>query len=580
MLLEAVYHRPKSNWAYAYDERTIHLRLRTKRDDVERVTLIVGDKYAWDRTVEELPMTKWVSDALFDYWHVAVQPLMRRMKYAFRLESEEETVWFVETGMVSDAPKDSIKMFDFPFLNPVDVFAPPAWVKDAIFYQIFPERFANGDPGNDPEGMEPWGGEPTPKNYFGGDLQGVIDHLDHLSALGVNAIYFNPVFRATTNHKYDTADYMTVDPHFGTNETLKKLVEACHERGIRVLLDAVFNHCGHTFPPFLDVKEKGPDSRYAGWFHVREWPLDVKDGIPTYDTFAYEPIMPKLNTEHPEVKEYLLKVAKYWIEEVDIDGWRLDVANEVDHRFWREFRDVVKKAKPDAYILGEIMHDSMPWLMGDQFDAVMNYPLTNIIIEFAAKKERDGASFAYALGALLASYPQQANEAAFNLLGSHDTVRLLTLCDEDKQRMKLATLLQFTLTGTPCVYYGDEIGLTGDYDPGCRKCMEWDEEKQDRELFAFFRQVIALRKQYEALRTGDMTFRFAQENDMRLAYERSLGSDRFIVAVNAGSAADTLILPVDRDRWKDHLTEEELIADSGELHLRLPANGFRLLLAQ
>ncbi|GIQ62169.1 hypothetical protein PACILC2_07370 [Paenibacillus cisolokensis] len=213
----------------------------------------------------------------------------------------------------------------------------------------------------------------------------MIDRLDYLTELGVNAIYFTPVFEATTNHKYDTSDYFRVDPHFGTNETLKTLVRECHARGIRVLLDAVFNHSGRQFAPFVDVIEKGEESLYKDWFHVRKWPLRIEDGVPTYETFAFEPIMPKLNTSNPEVRDYLLKVASYWMDEIGIDGWRLDVANEVDHQFWREFRQTVKKANPDAYILGEIMHDAMPWLQGDQFDAVMNYPFTNTVIDFSLR---------------------------------------------------------------------------------------------------------------------------------------------------------------------------------------------------
>lgn len=225
---------------------------------------------------------------------------------------------------------------------------------------------------------------------------------------------------------------MKVDPQFGNNETLEKLVDACHARGIRVLLDAVFNHCGKTFAPFLDVLEHGALSVYADWFHIRKFPLQVEEGIPTYDTFAFEPTMPKLNTENPEVQEYLLQVAEYWVKEIGIDGWRLDVANEVDHRFWRLFRNRVRAVNPDAYILGEIWHDSMMWLLGDQFDAVMNYPLTYAILDFVNTDQLDGNGFANTVGALLASYPQQVNEVAFNLLGSHDTPRLLTLCEDNK----------------------------------------------------------------------------------------------------------------------------------------------------
>jgi cyclomaltodextrinase len=543
MLKEAIYHRPTNNWSYAYDRETIHIRIRTKRDDVQRVELLHGDKYDWHKNGRgTADMRVFAQDSLFDYWQAEVRPPYRRLIYGFRIESGEETVYLDEQGFT-----DKIQhhlYFQFPFLNPADVFEPPVWVKEAVFYQIFPERFANGDTSNDPEGVEPWGGVPKTDNYFGGDLQGVIDHLDHLEKLGINAIYFNPLFQAATNHKYDTEDYLKVDTHFGTNEKLKELVESCHQRGIRVLLDAVFNHSGRTFAPFLDVLEKGEVSEYSDWFHVREYPLEVRDGIPTYDAFAFEPHMPKLNTENAVVQDYLLKVARYWIEEIGVDGWRLDVANEVDHRFWRRFRDVVKSANPEAYILGEIWHDSQPWLAGDQFDAVMNYPLTEAILDYAIRGTRDGRQFADLAGNLLAAYPQQATEVTFNLLGSHDTPRLLTLSEGDKRRMRLSSVIQFTMAGTPCIYYGDEIGMSGGQDPGCRECMVWEEERQDLELFGFFAALVKLRREHRALRDGGFRILFAEAGRSVLAYEREAEGVRFVVALNAGARKTSVSVPL------------------------------------
>lgn len=424
------------------------------------------------------------------------------------------------------------------------------------------------------------GRNPRPDNFFGGDLQGVIDHLDHLTELGITGIYFTPVFTATTNHKYDTEDYMQVDPHFGDVDTLKRLVDACHERGIRVLLDAVFNHAGRTFAPFVDVLEKGEDSEYKNWFHIREYPLQVVNNIPTYDAFAFEPLMPKLNTEHPEVKEYLLKVAEYWIKEVGIDGWRLDVANEVDHEFWRDFRKVVKRANPEAYILGEIWHESAPWLEGDKFDAVMNYPFTDAVLDFFVYGTLDAEGFAHSIGRQLSRYPLQASEVAFNLLDSHDTARLLTVAEGDKNVMKLAALFQFTFMGTPCIYYGDEIGMDGAGDPDCRKCMEWDPERQDRDLFNFYRKLIEIRGSHPALRTGRFTFLEAGAGGSKLAYERSLGDDLIIVLINTEETVQTFRLDVQERNWENLWTGEAIHAERGKLSLRLPAYGFAVLQAQ
>ncbi|WP_141504787.1 alpha-glycosidase [Paenibacillus luteus] len=578
MNLEAVYHRAKLNWSYAYDDRTLHIRIRTKKADMKQITLVYGDKYDWSKANSEVQMVRLASDAMFDYWEASAQPAFRRVVYFFALNDGESMVYFQESGFFEVPPVIFYEgLFDFPFLNPVDVHTPPAWVKKAVFYQIFPERFANGDSTLDPDGTEDWGGTPTPHNFFGGDLQGIIDHLEYLASLGINAIYLNPVFEGTTNHKYDTQDYFKVDPHFGTNDKLKELVKACHKRGIRVLLDAVFNHCGHTFKPFVDVMENGLSSAFADWFHIREWPLTVKDGVPTYDTFGFEPIMPKLNTENAEVKEYLLKVAKYWIEEVEIDGWRLDVANEVDHAFWREFRNTVKAVKPDAYILGEIMNDALPWLLGDQFDAVMNYPFTKACLDFFAHDRIGAGQLANKLTGQIVGYPKQVNEAAFNLLGSHDTARLLTLCGGSTERMKLATLFQFTYPGAPCIYYGDEIGLNGKQDPDNRKCMEWDPQKQNGALLAFFKQTIRLRQQYSALQDGALTFLQDQVNDRNLIYERRDEQDQFVILINNSEHRSAFRSTIAEGVWTDLVSNSLVITLKGQLNWDLPPFGYAIL---
>jgi cyclomaltodextrinase len=576
MLLEAIYHRPKQNWAYAYNEITLHIRIRTKRYDAERVELIAGDKYDWSGTMTTVEMTMLSSDALFDYWEASIEPPYRRLRYAFRLTGSEGEVYFTENGFPAELPDNPNTFFDFPYINKVDVFAPPAWVKDAVFYQIFPERFANGDPSLNPEKTEDWGGKPTPTNFFGGDLQGVLDRLDHLVELGINAVYFTPLFEATTNHKYDTENYMQVDRHFGTNEKLKELVEACHERGIRVLLDAVFNHAGRTFPPFVDALKNGENSVYANWFHVREWPLQVVDGIPTYETFAFEPMMPKLNTENPDVKAYLFNVARYWIEKIGVDGWRLDVANEVDHQFWREFRLAVKQVNPEAYILGEIWHDAMMWLEGDQFDSVMNYPFTNAALDFFGHQTIDAKAFADAIGKQLAAYPQQVTETAFNLLDSHDTPRLLTICGDEVNAMKLAVLFQLTYPGAPCIYYGDEVGMNGAGDPDCRKCMVWEPEQQNQELLALYKQALALRREHAALRSSDIRFLQAADGEDGgvIVYERRDGAERILVAMNARGREAVAAVPAG-GVWVSLLDEQQRLEPvAGKLLLQLPGYGY------
>jgi glycosidase len=406
-----------------------------------------------------------------------------------------------------------------------------------------------------------------------------MDHLDYLSELGINAIYFTPIFEATTNHKYDTEDYLRVDRHFGDADTVKRLVKLCHERGIRVLLDAVFNHSGKTFAPFLDVQKHGAASKYKDWFHIHEFPLTVKDGIPTYETFGFEAHMPKLNTENPDVKAYLLEVAEYWIKEIGTDGWRLDVADEVDDAFWRDFRRVVKAANPDAYILGEIWNESSAWLQGDQFDAAMNYPFTAAVNAFFVEDKMHAEQFANSIGRQLSRYPLQASEAAFNLLDSHDTPRLLTLCEGDQRKMKLAALFQFSYMGAPCIYYGDEIGLDGEHDPGCRKCMEWDEAKQDRELLGFYQKLIALRHAHPALRAeGTVRFLQARAGGSQLVMERKSDTERILVLFNRSEETAIVELEAGDQPWTELFEGNHRTAiDQGVLAIELPAYGYAVM---
>lgn len=582
MLKEAIFHRPKNNFAYAYDKDTLHIMIQSKRDDLTGVQLIFGDPYDWEdgswQTLTK-PMTKSGSTSLYDYWTIAVEPEFHRMRYGFELSDGNEILYYMEGGFFSNAPTDIANYFCFPYLNNIDVFRAPEWAKDTVWYQIFPERFGNGDPSINPEGTLPWGStDPTPTNFFGGDFQGVIDHLDHLVELGISGIYFTPIFKAYSNHKYDTIDYMEIDPQFGDKETFHKLVQECHKRGIRVMLDAVFNHSGFYFPAFQDLLEKQEASKYKDWFHLWDFPV-VTEPKPNYDAFGFVSSMPKLNTENPEVKEYLLHVARYWVEEFDIDGWRLDVANEVDHAFWREFRKVVKGVKPDAYILGEIWHDSMPWLQGDQFDAVMNYPFTNGAIDFFAKESISAEAFTDSIVKVLHMYPKNVNEVAFNLLDSHDTPRILTLANGNRDRVKLLYLFQLSFIGAPCIYYGDEIGMAGGQDPGCRACMEWDEAKQDRDLFQYVQTLLKWRKTEPVFGNhADIRFVHADSEKGYIVYDKFNADKRLRFIINNSDKAIDVpnedLGNVTVQEWNIHDdSKKELTLDST---LKLDALGFRI----
>jgi len=532
---ESIYHRPKDEYAYAYDQKTLHIKLKTKKGDLNKVELIYGDPYEWEDgkwQFEKKKMNLIGSDQLFDYWFTEVKPPYKRLRYGFECSDYSGLkLIYTERGFFEEPPEDCGFYFCFPFLHAVDTFTPPEWVKDTVWYQIFPERFANGNPELDPEDSLPWNStDPSPTNFFGGDFEGVIEHLDYLSDLGISGIYFTPIFESPSNHKYDTTDYFKIDSQFGDEKTFKRLVEECHKRGIKVMLDAVFNHCGYYFPPFQDVLKNGERSRFKDWFHIHDFPLKTKPR-PNYDAFAFVPTMPKLNTTNPEVKDYLLRVATYWIKEFDIDGWRLDVANEIDHQFWREFNLAVKSIKPDVYIVGEIWHDAMPWLRGDQFDAVMNYRFTSAVVDYFAKGLISKERFVHELTNVIHSYPKNVNEVAFNLLGSHDTPRILTTAKDDTDVVKLMFLMLLSFTGTPCIYYGDEIGMTGEQDPGCRKCMEWDRQKQDLDLLEFMKKVIKLRQTNPAFgNQGD--FRFIHLHPDLVTFTKSTDDEEILFILN------------------------------------------------
>ncbi|WP_410983793.1 alpha-glycosidase [Bacillus cereus] len=584
MFQEAIYHRPKDNYAYAYDEKTLHIRLRTKKNDVDIVSLIHGDPYEWQDgkwITSNIPMKKSGSTNLFDYWFVSIEPKFKRLRYGFELKSNTETTIYTERGFFCETPHDDVgNFFCFPFIHEQDVFKAPSWIKDTVWYQIFPERFANGDPACNPVHTLPWEStDPTATNFFGGDFAGVIEHLDYLVELGITGIYFTPIFKAHSNHKYDTIDYMEIDPQFGTKETFRKLVNMCHERGIKVMLDAVFNHSGYFFDKFQDVLEKGDQSLYKDWFHIHSFPI-ITEPLPNYDTFAFTPYMPKLNTAHPDVKEYLLEVGRYWVREFHIDGWRLDVANEVDHSFWREFRSEIKNINPEVYILGEIWHDALPWLQGDQFDAVMSYPVTNALLSYFANETIGTSEFMEQIAASLHSYSMNVNEAAFHLLDSHDTPRILTTCNGNKDKVHLLYVFHLSFIGSPCIYYGDEIGMDGGMDPECRKCMIWNKDRQDKALFKHIQTLISLRKQYKAF-GGHGTFQCIEANDEQgyISYTKTYREETIFFVLNSTNHEVSAPIPFDISSKKiiNLYTKEEFSAETNSLQVTLPPYGFSIL---
>ncbi len=377
---------------------------------------------------------------------------------------------------------------------------PPSWVAGSVFYQIFPERFYNGDTGNDPSNSAKWGEKPTITNFFGGDLKGIIAKIPYLQELGVTGVYLNPIFQSPSSHKYDTQDYLKIAPEFGDLRVFQELVRKLHQAGIRVILDGVFNHTGDTFWAFQDIIKRGAKSRFRDWYHCYDFPI-VQSPKPNYESWWGFGSLPKLNHDNPEVIRYLLKVIAFWTS-LGIDGWRLDVPNEVKMEFWQVFRRLVKSINPEAYIVGEIWEDAHEWLKGDSCDAVMNYRWREAVIKYFAQNQITADQFRMDLASVRHNLPWEYTLSAYNLLGSHDTPRFLTHCGEDRRKMLAALAFQFTYPGVPALYYGDEVGITGDKDPDCRKTMVWTPEQQDQTLLDTTKQLAALRSKYQSLQTG------------------------------------------------------------------------------
>lgn len=419
-------------------------------------------------------------------------------------------------------------------------FETPQWVRDAVFYQIFPERFYNGNPGNDPAGTEPWGSTPKLNNFMGGDLDGVIAKLPYLKELGINAIYFNPIFEApTSNHKYNTADYMKVDRMFGDISTFKRLVDAAHANGIKVVLDAVFNHSGETHWAFQDAVKNGPQSKYWNWYLIHGFPV-VMEPKPNYESWWGFATLPKFNEYNPEVRKYLYDVAEFWTKQ-GIDGWRLDVPNEVrDMQVWRDFRKVVKGINPNAYIVGEIWGDGSPWLQGDQFDAVMNYQFRDQVFNFFVGNKANVDQIDWGLEALRNRHPESVNYTMFNVLGSHDTARMVTMAGKDMNLVKLMAMFQMTYVGAPVIYYGDEIGLEGEMDPGCRGAMPWNPAQWNHDLRNYYKRLIEIRKAYPALRRGGFRSLMRHNDNRTFAYAREDAQSKLIVVMNNHTRAQDI----------------------------------------
>jgi alpha-glucosidase len=620
----------------------VRLRLRCARENLDSVILVFND--------ERIEMEKLYNDRLFDYYETFVQLGTEQVFYYFEIHCGQMTCYYNNVGLCNSVEE----YYNFTM---TPGFHTPDWAKGAVFYQIYVDRFYNGDRSNDVEDDEyfyigegtskvtDWNKYPAAmgvREFYGGDIAGVMQKLDYLQELGVEVLYLNPIFVSPSNHKYDIQDYDYVDPHFGrivkdegevlqrdengnlkadptypnksasryicrvtdkenleaSNQLFAEFVEEVHRRGMKVILDGVFNHCG-SFNKWLDREciyenapgyEKGAyvaeDSPYNTFFKFRErqWPYN-----PHYDGWWGHDTLPKLNYEEsPSLFDYIMHVGRKWVSPpYNVDGWRLDVAadlgqsGEYNHYFWKEFRRNVKEANPDALVLAEHYGDPTEWLKGDEWDTVMNYdafmePLTWFLTgvekhsdEYRQDQLGNPDSFFGSMRHFMTRFHTQSLLVAMNELSNHDHSRFLTRTNRkvgrtaylgpeaagegiDKSIMRLAVMIQMTWPGAPTIYYGDEAGLCGWTDPDNRRAYPWGSE--DQELIDFHKEIIRIHKDYQALKTGSILFLHGQYSF--ISYGRFDEQDKFVIAINSGEQPVSIDLPV----WRLGMTEENRMA--------------------
>ena len=540
MEYSAIFHDMDKRFCYAIDKDLFVIRVQVKKDDMKEVILHYEDKYIpMERkdTRMTLPMKKVATSQFHDYYEAQLQMHLICLRYFFEFtDMQGEKVYYGNYEFDKECITNRDRMFDCPQnLREEEMFEVPQWAANKVVYQIFPSRFATTQPVD----KELWYKAPiTPMDDLHGNLRGIIEHLDYIKDLGIDVVYLTPIFKSNSCHKYDTIDYYQVDPSFGTTEDLKELVQKSHERGMKVVLDAVYNHSGREFFAFQDILEKGEKSKYLDWYFIDELPPRGEWGeIPNFKCFGYYGGMPKLNLKNPEVEKYITDVACYWIKECDIDGWRLDVGDEISHFFWKNFRKAIKAVKKDMLIIGEIWHYAGDFLEGDEWDTVMNYPFYLNLIDLLADEKINVSQFVQNLGYLKGRLNKKCYPLMWNLIDSHDTARFLHLCHDNKKKQHLAAAFQLLLPGMPMVYYGDEYAMPGANDPDCRRGMYWDEEYQDKEMYNWYKKLMQVRKTHACIVEGEMIETIANDDEDTIVMIRKNGEETIAMLFNCGNSA-------------------------------------------
>lgn len=528
----AIRHFADKGYCYAVGKGRFLIRLETKKGDAARVALHTQDKYLplkYMDTRRTCPMGLACSDQYIDYYEAVVDIDVVCLRYFFEIEDTAGNVaYYGNHNFYDECIEDIGRMFDCPQnLREEEIFELPAWAKNKVVYQIFPSRFAADK--DVPE--EVWYQAPIGhKADLKGSLRGVINRLDYIKGLGVDVLYMTPIFRSNSSHKYNIDDYYAIDPSFGTKEDLKELVDRAHALGMYVILDGVFNHTSWDFFAFRDIREKGAESKYLDWYYIQEFPLVMEWGKrPSYKTFSYAAPMPKLNLQNRETADYFIDVACYWIRECDIDGWRLDVADEISHVFWKRFRREVKAVKKDVLLIGEIWHFAGDFLEGDEWDSIMNYQFYYAVRDLIVSEDAGAGAFVSCLNFMRGNLNRALEGCLWNFIDSHDTARFLHDVGNDTQKQKLAAALQLLLPGMSMIYYGDEVAMEGGHDPDCRRGMLWDEGRQNRDMLDYYRTLIRIRHEYAALTEGETVRQYADDETGLICTEKRLGDQRLTV---------------------------------------------------
>ncbi len=546
MDMSAIHHRSDYCQCYAADKDTVVIRLKTGKD-VDKAYIFCEDPFInqlagkkhWSGKKHEMELEMELENHFV--WIYRAQPKYKRLQYYFEVTGGKDRAIVFENRVCDkkECSGMSNNYFKFPWINPGDIITPPDWVKNTIWYQIMPDRFCKAEGTNSDERFLKWGKKTSGWNdIYGGNIKGITEHLTYLNELGVSGIYLTPIFSSSSYHKYNTNDYSVIDPDFGTENNIMEMISKAHSLGIRVMLDGVFNHCGSEFFAWKDVLSKGKDSPYYNWFFINDdnfakKQFDTSDG--RFYTFSFWSVMPKLNTNNPEVIDYFTKLCTHWVKDWDIDGIRFDVGDEVSHRFIRALHEKLKPVKPDVFLLGEIWFDSVAWLNGTEYDSVMNYPISTSINDYFKNTALSSKNYMYMMNYCLSLYPEQITKVLFNFLDTHDTRRVFDTCGGNVNELLQRITLLLTTPGTPCLYYGTEIAMTGgEHDTDNRHCMPWDkiDEGYNSSVTNEIKKLTSLRNTRPELCTTGLKFIHHSSHPRLLHYIRYTDSSKLHIYVN------------------------------------------------